>query len=209
MSAGKFIGAGVAACLLFGAYCGYSSNKYIQPYNNVKGSIGQVQNVEDISWRQTMQLGNTVASYAQHEKETYVGVAQGRGGVSGNVGANLQVPKKPEALNASPEEVMRNPKLREQLDTANTTMTNYVNAAVEAYPQLKADGLYSRLMTTIEGSNNRISTERRRQIEYTKVYNVAIQQFPQNLVAKLTGYTEIPYYSAPAGHEDAAMPFQK
>ncbi|MGB9915403.1 MAG: LemA family protein [Candidatus Bathyarchaeales archaeon] len=51
----------------------------------------------------------------------------------------------------------------------------------EAYPDLQASEVIQSLMITLEGTENRISTERMRFNEAVRNYNTAIQSFPANL----------------------------
>jgi LemA protein len=62
-------------------------------------------------------------------------------------------------------------------------------AVSENYPQLKSDGLFRDLMTQLEGTENRIATERGRYVQAVQEYNVAIRQFPTVITAKVFGYS--------------------
>ncbi len=61
-------------------------------------------------------------------------------------------------------------------------------AVSENYPQLKADGVFRDLMTQLEGTENRIATERGRYVKAVQEYNVYIRQFPTLITAKIFGY---------------------
>ena len=63
------------------------------------------------------------------------------------------------------------------------------------YPELKADGLFQDLQTQLEGTENRITTARRRYIEAVKEYNIAVRSFPSNLTAKLFGHSLKPTFA--------------
>jgi LemA protein len=52
------------------------------------------------------------------------------------------------------------------------------------------------LQYQLEGSENRISTERNEYNEAVKAYNTKIKQFPGNIVAGFGGFTEAPYFEA-------------
>jgi len=69
---------------------------------------------------------------------------------------------------------------------------------VENYPQLKSDASFNRLMDELAGTENRLSVERKRYNDAVQVYNVAIRQFPGNLVASMLGFKEQPFFEAPA-----------
>jgi LemA protein len=52
----------------------------------------------------------------------------------------------------------------------------------ENYPQLKSNENFMALQSQLEGSENRISVERRRYNETLRSYNSYVRQFPQNLL---------------------------
>ncbi|MDD3303011.1 MAG: LemA family protein [Candidatus Gracilibacteria bacterium] len=58
----------------------------------------------------------------------------------------------------------------------------------ENYPTLKSNQGFSELRTELEGTENRISTERMRYNEKVQEYNVYIRQFPTNLLASIFGF---------------------
>lgn len=71
----------------------------------------------------------------------------------------------------------------------------------ENYPSLKANQAFGDLRVTLEGTENRISTERMRYNELCREYNKAIQFFPGNLLAG--GMAPMPYFESEAGTENA------
>lgn len=71
----------------------------------------------------------------------------------------------------------------------------------ENYPSLKANQAFGDLRVTLEGTENRIATERMRYNDLTRDYNKAIQFFPGSLLAG--GMAPMPYFEAEAGAEKA------
>src|SRR3546814_16636585 len=67
-------------------------------------------------------------------------------------------------------------------------------AVSENYPQLKSDGLFRDLMTQLEGTENRIATERRRYVQAVQEYNLIVRQFPTLITAKIFGYKTMETY---------------
>src|SRR5690625_5241058 len=67
-------------------------------------------------------------------------------------------------------------------------------AVAENYPQLKSDGLFLDLMTQLEGTENRIATERGRYVQAVQAYNVFIRQFPNVITAQTFGYPVMENY---------------
>ena len=64
---------------------------------------------------------------------------------------------------------------------------------VEKYPELKATQNFRDLQVELEGTENRISVERRKFNEVALAFNTYIKRFPANLVAALFGFTARPY----------------
>ena len=75
--------------------------------------------------------------------------------------------------------------------------------SIERYPEVKADKHFMELMTEIEGSENRLATERYAFNEQAKVFNTYIRKFPNNIVAGICGFDKKPYFSAEEGAKTA------
>ena len=69
----------------------------------------------------------------------------------------------------------------------------------EAYPDLQSSQVVQSLMVTLEGTENRISTERMRFNEAVRDYNAAIQVFPANMWTSGWGFTGKSYFQAQVG----------
>ncbi|MPN52772.1 Protein LemA [bioreactor metagenome] len=69
----------------------------------------------------------------------------------------------------------------------------------ENYPDLKANQNFMELQVQLEGTENRISTERTRFNEMAKNYNAITRRFPANIVASMFGFDKKPYFEAEAG----------
>jgi len=76
-------------------------------------------------------------------------------------------------------------------------------AVIENYPQLKSAENVQTLMVQLEGTENRISVERKRYNDNVRALNVAVKRFPTNLIARLFGFTEQTYFEAAGGAENA------
>jgi LemA protein len=74
---------------------------------------------------------------------------------------------------------------------------------VERYPELKATQNFRDLQIALEGTENRISVERRKFNEVALNYNTYIRRFPQNFLAGMFGFQAKPYFDAEAGSEKA------
>lgn len=66
----------------------------------------------------------------------------------------------------------------------------------ENYPNLKASEQFTNLQVQIEGSENRVSVERKRFIDAVQSYNVKVTRFPGNIFAGLMGFGPKEYFEA-------------
>ena len=61
---------------------------------------------------------------------------------------------------------------------------------VEKNPEIKSDGILRDFMVSLEGTENRIGTERMRYNEQVAAYNTLIAKFPDKIFASLFGFKE-------------------
>jgi LemA protein len=88
-------------------------------------------------------------------------------------------------------------------DQLKSALNVYVNAVKEAYPELKANEQFLNLQAQLEGTENRISTERKRYTEVVNEYNIKIKRFPAYIVANLCGFDAKPQFKAEEGAQKA------
>ena len=74
---------------------------------------------------------------------------------------------------------------------------------MENYPQLKSSDTVITLMAQLEGTENRISVERKRFNDMTMSYNLVVKRFPSKLVAMAFGFGEKNYFESATGAENA------
>src|SRR5664279_4925453 len=67
---------------------------------------------------------------------------------------------------------------------------------VEQYPQLKATQNFRDLQIELEGTENRISVERKKFNDIALTYNTYIRRFPQNFLAGMFSFQSKPYFEA-------------
>lgn len=72
---------------------------------------------------------------------------------------------------------------------------------VENYPQLNSSESVQTLMVQLEGTENRVSVERKRYNDAVRTLNVSIKRFPTNIIASIFGFTEEVYFEAVEGAE--------
>jgi LemA protein len=64
----------------------------------------------------------------------------------------------------------------------------------ENYPTLQSSQSFRDLMTSLEGSENRISVERMKYNEAVKTYNISRQRFPSNIIASIFHFGAKEYF---------------
>lgn len=173
-------------------------------YSSIKGSYNtmvtndeavtkQWGNVENVYQRRLDLIPNlvsTVKGYATHEQETFTKVIEARAKAT-------QVNINPQNLNA--ESLKQFQAAQGELSSALSRLM----VVVEQYPDLKANQSFLDLQRQLEGSENRISEERRKYNELVNVYNSHIRIFPKNIWASIFGFEKKVYFEAEAGAEKA------
>jgi LemA protein len=76
-------------------------------------------------------------------------------------------------------------------------------AIAENYPQLKSSETAQSLIVELEGSENRVSTERMRFNDAVQVYNLKVRRFPSSIIAGVFGFDAREYFNATPGAEVA------
>lgn len=76
-------------------------------------------------------------------------------------------------------------------------------ATAENYPQLRATESFRDLQVQLEGTENRISTARKRFNEQATAFNKSVRRFPGTVFASVFGFSEKPQFEAQAGSDQA------
>ncbi len=142
---------------------------------NIKGQWSQVENVMQ---RRADVINNeveVVKGYVKHEEKIFGDIAEARS-VLYNSGSDIQ-----SKLDA---------------DDRINSATRGLLAIAENYPDLKASQQFTNLQEQIEGSENRVSVERKRFIDATMEYNKKVTGFPGSIFAKILGFDEKEYFQA-------------
>ena len=135
-------------------------------------------------------LVNTVKGYAAHEKETFEAVVSARSKAT-------QMTVDPE--NLTPEKLQEYQKAQGEIGAALGRLL----AITENYPELKANENFKELQAQLEGTENRISVERRNFNEVARTYNTSIRTFPKSILAGIFGFDKRPYFEAEEGANKA------
>ncbi|OKY83347.1 LemA family protein [Alistipes sp. 56_sp_Nov_56_25] len=72
-------------------------------------------------------------------------------------------------------------------------------AVSESYPDLKANQNFLELQAQLEGTENRIAVARKDFNAAAQQYNVSVRRFPANLVARMFGFGQKPYFESAEG----------
>ena len=137
-------------------------------------------------------LVNTVKGYAAHESSTLEQVTQARANAT-----SLTID--PET--ATPEQMASWLEAQNEVGSALGRLI----AIAESYPDLKANTNFLDLQKQLEGTENRISTERRKYNEKVREFNVAIRKFPKSLIASMFGFEKLSPFEAQEGAEVAPV----
>ena len=171
----------------------------VSAYNGLVSKDEQVSsawaNVETVYQRRAdliPNLVNTVKGYAAHENETLMAVTEARAkSTSISIDPSTATPAQVEAwMNAQGE--------------VGAALGRLI-AISENYPELKADKNFLELQKQLEGTENRISTERRKYNETVRLYNTKIRRFPTNLIAGMFGFEKRVMFEAQDGAEVAPV----
>ena len=165
-------------------------NRMVVSDEYVQASWSQVENVYQRRADLIPNLVATVKGYAAHESETLESVVAARAKAT-------QVTVDP--ANLTPEAL-------EQFNAAQGELSSALGRLLliqENYPDLKANQNFMELQAQLEGTENRIATERMKYNEAAQAFNTGIRRFPDNIVASIFGFEKKGYFEAQAGVETA------
>jgi LemA protein len=182
----------VVAVILLGGFVWVKNtyNGLVKSDEGVSAAWAQVENVYQRRADLIPNLVNTVKGYATHESETLEGVVNARAKAT-QVTVN--------ADDLTPEQLQNFNQAQGELSNALGRLL----AVTEAYPDLKANQNFRDLQAQLEGTENRIATERMRFNEAAKGYNTMIRKFPRNIIASIFGFEKKAYFEAQEGADKA------
>ena len=165
-------------------------NTMVTQDESVKTAWSQVENQYQRRMDLIPNLVNTVKGYATHEKETLEGV----------INARSEATKTTiDPSNLDEASLQRFQAVQGELSSALSRLM----VVIERYPELKANQNFSELQAQLEGTENRITVERKRFNEVAQAYNTYIRSFPNNLLAGMFGFQTKAYFTAEPGSEKA------
>ena len=179
----------VAAIVVVGLAVAGSYNNLVKLEEAVKSAWGQVENVYQRRADLVPNLVETVKGAAAFEKDTFTAVTEARAKVG-----QVNLGKVPDA-----QEMQRFQSAQDGLSSALSRLL----VVVEKYPDLKATQAFRDLQAQLEGTENRITVERKRFNDAAQLFNTARRRFPTVFFASMLGFSEKPYFQAAAGSDKA------
>jgi LemA protein len=156
-------------------------NRVIAMDENVKGKWAQVENQLKRRYDLIPNLVQTVKGYAKHEKELFENIAQAR------------------TLYFQAKNVKGKIKASNQLEGVLSRLL----LLQERYPVLKANESFLKLQDSLEGTENRISVERKRYNESVQILNTYVRTFFGRFYAMFAGVSNAEYYEIPEAEKAA------
>jgi LemA protein len=170
----------------------------IGQYNNLVGldqgvtsAWAQVENQYQRRADLIPNLVNTVKGFAAQEQKVLTEVVEARAKAT-----SIQVTK----------EVLEDPTAFSKFQAAQDQFSSAISrlmAVSENYPVLRSNENFMKLQDELAGTENRISTERRRFNEVVQNYNTTRNRFPGMIVANFANFKEKAYFQAKEGAENA------
>ncbi len=117
-------------------------------------------------------LVNTVKGYATHERETFENVTKAR----------------------SMAQAAKTPAEKGQAENYLTQALRQLFAVVENYPELKANQNFLELQKTLNDIENDIQNARRYYNAVVRDYNIALQVFPNNIIARMFNFKPMEFF---------------
>lgn len=165
-------------------------NTMVTMQEGVSASWSNVENQHQRRSNLIPNLVNTVKGYAAHESQTLEAVTEARANAT-------KITLSVDNMN---EESLK--KFNQAQGEVSSALSKLL-AVSESYPDLKANQNFLELQSQLEGTENRISTERKRFNEVVQGYNSYVRNFPRNIIASMFGFEPKPYFAAEAGAETA------
>ena len=168
--------------------CSY--NSMVEADENINAQWAKVENQYQRRADLVPNLVNTVKGYAAHESETLEAVIAARSKAT-------QITVDP--ANLTEENLQKYQEAQGELSSALGKLL----AITENYPDLKANQNFLELQAQLEGTENRIATERSRYTDAVNAYNKKIRKFPALITAKIFGFDAKPQFKAEASATQA------
>ncbi|MFI5330819.1 MAG: LemA family protein [Desulfobaccales bacterium] len=175
------LGVIVVLALMVGGWLMSGYNRVVTMDENVKTAWAQVDNQLKRRFDLIPNLVETVKGYAAHEKEVFEHLADART-------KYFQAPDVKGKIEASGD-----------FERALSRLL----VLQETYPQLKANESFLKMMDSLEGTENRLSVERKRYNDAVRTLNTYIRTVFGRFFAGLAGVSKAEYYQVPEAEKAA------
>lgn len=185
---GLYIGLGIIAVLVL--FCVSAYNGMVKADETVSQKWSDVESAYQRRLDLIDNLVNTVKGAADFEKNTLIEIVDAR---SKATGINI------DPSTATPEQL----KAFSEAQNGMSSALSRLLVVVENYPTLTATQAYRDLMSSLEGTENRINVAR---IDYNaaiKDFNTRIRRFPASIIANMTGFERRAGFAADEGANKA------
>ena len=182
------LGVIVGLIVIFAMMFGGVYNKLVSKQEAVTGAWAQVENVYQRRADLVPNLVNTVKGFAAHEKDVLQGVVEARSNAT--------------KMNINAGDIVNDPQALQRFQEVQGKLSSALSrllVTVERYPELKSSQNFLALQTQLEGTENRITVERRRFNQAARGFNTFRRQFPNNILAGIYGFGVKTYFKADEG----------
>lgn len=176
-AAGIALMAGLSSCNIY--------NNLVALDEEVNAQWAQVENQYQRRYDLIPNLVATVKGYAKQESEVYTQVAEARAKAGGVINVDPSILE-------DEEKMAQFQKVQDSLGSALQRLLS----VTENYPELKSNQNFLALQDELEGTENRITVERKRYNDVAKKYNSAIRQWPGVVIAGKMGLKAKAYFTA-------------
>ena len=180
----KWIWIGAVAVVVIFFYATY--NGFVNKEEGLKGAWADVETQYQRRADLIPNLVSTVKGCAAHETQTLNEVTEARARATS---INLS------ADDLTPERLAQFQRAQAEVRSALGRLI----AVSESYPDLKANQNFLELQAQLEGTENRIAVARKDFNAAAQQYNVSVRRFPANLVARMFGFGQKPYFESAEG----------
>ena len=187
MNIKAWIGIAIAVLLVF--YGISINNNLVEKEEGVNQAWAQVENQYQRRADLIPNLVNTVRGAADFEQETLTQVIEARSQAT--------------SVNVNPGD-LDDPATLQQFDQAQQQLSGALSrllVTVERYPEIQANQNFRDLQAQLEGTENRISTERMRFNRSAQDFNTSVRRFPTSVFAGILGFESKAYFEATEGAE--------
>jgi LemA protein len=147
-------------------------NFFVRTGESITAQWAQVENQYQRRFDLIPNIVNTVKGVAKQEQDVFLAIAEARTRYSGAT----------------------TPDQKAQAATQVESALGRLLVIAEAYPTLQSSQSYRDLITSLEGTENRITVERMKYNDLVRVFDTNVKTFPSSILAKMFGVSERAYF---------------